>query len=104
MADEKCFYPERPCIMEDRVKELERWKSGSQKVHEDFYKDQRERADLDGRIDANLETMKTDIAKLVSKQEACEAKPARFMDSLKSNAAWAVLAAFIGFILGGLGL
>ena len=48
--------------------------------------------------------MKTDIAKLVSKQEACEAKPARFLDSLKSNAIWAILAAIIGFFLGNLGL
>lgn len=47
MADEKCFYPERPCIMEDQVKELERWKSDSQKFHEDFYKDKRERAEWD---------------------------------------------------------
>lgn len=33
--------------MEDRVKELERWKSDSQKFHEDFYKDRRGRAERD---------------------------------------------------------
>ena len=110
--DNKCILdPQRDCIgkaeaakLEGRIKALEDWREDSKDLHAKFYDWQREQIARDARLDEKLNGMDTNIKKLLDKQEEDDAKPGKLMDTLKSNAIWAILAAIIGFFLGNLGL
>lgn len=112
MADEKCVRdPRHDCFgleaaarLEGRIKALEDWKQDSKKFHNSFYDWQREQIAREAKLDEQLSNMGKNIQKLLDKQEACDARPGKLMDTLKNNAIWAFLAAVIGFILGNLGL
>lgn len=112
MADEKCIRdPRHDCFglqeaarLEGRIKALEDWQQDSKKFHNSFYDWQREQIAREAKLDEQLSNMNRNIQKLLDKQEEDDAKPGKLMDTLKNNAIWAILAAFIGFILGGLGL
>lgn len=111
MPDEKCIVdPERDCIgkaaaakLEARIDALERWQEDSKKFHNSFYDWQREQIARDAKLDEKLNNMDSNIEKLLRKQEATDAKPGKFLDALKSNAAWAIIAAVLGFVLGQIG-
>ena len=111
MPDEKCIVdPERDCIgkaaaakLEARIDALERWQEDSKKFHNSFYDWQREQIVRDAKLDEKLNNMDSNIEKLLRKQEAADAKPGKFLDTLKSNAAWAIIAAVLGFVLGQIG-
>ena len=111
MPDEKCIVdPERDCIgkaaaakLEARIDALERWQEDSKKFHNSFYDWQREQIARDSKLDEKLNNMDKNIEKLLGKQEAADAKPGKFLDTLKSNAAWAIIAAVLGFVLGQIG-
>lgn len=111
MPDEKCIVdPQRDCIgkaaaakLEARINALERWQEDSKKFHNSFYDWQREQIARDAKLDEKLNNMDKNIEKLLGKQEASDAKPGKFLDTLKSNAVWAILAAIIGFVLGQIG-
>ena len=108
---EKCIIdPERDCIgkaaaakLEARIESLERWQEDSKKFHNTFYDWQREQIARDAKLDEKLNNMDLNISKLLKKQEAADEKPSKFLDTIKSNAVWAVIAAILGFILGQIG-
>ena len=112
MADEKCVRdPRHDCFgleaaarLEGRIKALEDWQQDSKKFHNSFYDWQREQIAREAKLDEQLSNMNRNIQKLLDKQEEDDAKPGKLMDTLKSNAIWAILAAIIGFFLGNLGL
>ena len=110
--DEKCILdPQRDCIgkaeaakLEGRIKALEDWREDSKKFHNSFYDWQREQIARESKLDEQLSNMNRNIQKLLDKQEEDNAKPGKLMDTLKSNAIWAVLAAVIAFVLAKIGL
>ena len=104
--DEKCILdPQRDCIgkaetakLEGRIKALEEWKDDSKRFHEDFYKEQKERAKRDGMIDQQLSTItsdmtevKADIKEVLETQKACAAKSGSRWESIKDKVIVGVL-------------
>lgn len=100
MADEKCVRdPRHDCFgleaagrLEERVKNLEKWRDESQKFHEDFYKDQKDRAERDGKIDEQLSNMnkdmaevKSDVKQVLETQRACAQKSGGRWESIKDK-------------------
>lgn len=112
MPDEKCIVnPERDCIgkaavikLESRIERLEDGQKKESEFRELYYKERLERAKRDAEMDAKISSMDEKLDKLLSKQEETDAKPGKFLDNIKSNIIWAVLAAFLGFVLGKIGL
>ncbi len=112
MADEKCIIdPERDCIgkaaaakLEARIEALETWRDDSKKFHNAFYDWQREQIDRDARLDEQLKSMNRNIDKLVTWQEGQQQAPKKRWDAIVDKTIWAILAAFIAFILGRFGL
>lgn len=110
--EDKCILdPQRDCIgkaeaakLEGRIKALENWQAGSKDFHEKFYDWQRAQIARDAKLDEKLGNMDTNIQKLLQKQEICDAKPAKRWDAIVDKIIWAILAAFIAFILGRAGL
>lgn len=100
----ECFGLEAAARLEERVKALEGWRDESKKFHEDFYKDQQDRAERDGKIDEKLENMDKNIEKLLKTQESCVLKPGKRWDAIVDKSIWAVFAAVIAFILARIGL
>lgn len=100
----ECFGLEAAARLEGRIKALEDWQQDSKKFHNSFYDWQREQIAREAKLDEQLSNMNRNIQKLLDKQEEDDAKPGKLMDTLKSNAIWAILAAIIGFFLGNLGL
>lgn len=104
--DEKCILdPQRDCIgkaeaakLEGRIKALEEWKDDSKRFHEDFYKEQKERAKRDGMIDQQLSTItsdmtevKADVKEVLETQKACAAKSGSRWESIKDKVIVGVL-------------
>ena len=104
--DEKCILdPQRDCIgkaeaakLEGRIKALEDWKDDSKRFHEDFYKEQKERAKRDGMIDQQLSTItsdmtevKADIKEVLEAQKACAVKSGSRWESIKDKVIVGVL-------------
>lgn len=112
MPDEKCIVnPERDCIgkaaaikLESRIERLEDGQKKESEFRELYYKERLERAKRDAEMDVKISSMDEKLDKLLSKQEETDAKPGKFLDNIKSNIIWAVLAAFLGFVLGKIGL
>lgn len=108
--DEKCIIdPQRDCIgkaeaakLEGRIKSLEEWKDDSKRFHEDFYKEQKERAKRDGMIDQQLSTItsdmtevKADVKEVLETQKACAAKSGSRWESIKDKVIVGVLTSII---------
>lgn len=108
--DEKCIIdPQRDCIgkaeaakLEGRIKALEEWKDDSKRFHEDFYKEQKERAKRDGMIDQQLSTItsdmtevKADVKEVLETQKACAAKSGSRWESIKDKVIVGVLTSII---------
>lgn len=104
--DEKCIRdPRHDCFglqaaeeLKGRVKALEEWKEDSKRFHEDFYKEQKERAKRDGMIDQQLSTItsdmtevKADIKEVLETQKACAAKSGSRWESIKDKVIVGVL-------------
>lgn len=110
--DDKCIInPERDCIgkaaaakLEGRIKSLEEWQRDSKDFHHEFYDWQRQQIARDARLDEQLNSMNVNINKLVSWQESQQSAPKKRIDAIVDKAVWAVLAAFIAFILARVGL
>lgn len=112
MPDDKCILdPERDCIgkaaaakLEARIEALEEWKDDSKKFHNDFYEWKNGQTARDATLDEKLNNMDANIKKVLEKQEACELKPGKRWDAIVDQTIWAVLAAFIAFLLARIGL
>lgn len=104
--EEKCILdPQIDCIgkaeaakLEGRIKALEEWKDDSKRFHEDFYKEQKERAKRDGMIDQQLSTItsdmtevKADIKEILETQKACAVKSGSRWESIKDKVIVGVL-------------
>lgn len=104
--EDKCIIdPQRDCIgkaeaakLEGRIKALEEWKDDSKRFHEDFNKEQKERAKRDGMIDQQLSTItsdmtevKADIKEVLETQKACAAKNGSRWESIKDKVIAGVL-------------
>ena len=111
MPDTKCIVdPDRDCIgkaaaikLESRIEHLEAGQKKESEFRELYYKERLERAKRDAEMEAKISSMDEKLDKLLSKQEETDAKPGKFLDNIKSNIIWAVLAAFLGFVLGKIG-
>lgn len=90
------------CKMEERIKALETWKADSKKFHNDFYDWQRKEIERAARLDVTLETMDTNLKKVVKWQERQIEKPEKFLDGAKEKALYAAGGAFIMWILAGM--
>lgn len=89
----------------DRMeKELDRYRDGSSKTHQEMFQRinalEQSRSVTENKLDA----IDSKLDKLISWREEQDDKPNKFLDSLKNNAVWMVLAAVIGMVLGRLGL
>lgn len=112
MPEEKCILnPERDCIgkaaavkLEARIDALEAWQRDSKKFHNDFYDWQRTQIAREAKLDEKLGNMDANIQKLLAKQDACDAKPAKRWDAIVDKIIWAILAAFITYLLARFGL
>ena len=103
--------PERDCIgkaaaakLEARIDALEHWQNESERFHADFYKEQKARAERDGKIDEQLRNIDSNINKLVAWQETQQSSPKKRWDAIVDKLIWAVLAAVVAFLLAKVGL
>ena len=111
MPDKCIVDPQRDCIgkaeaakLEGRIRALEEWREDSKDFHAKFYDWQREQIAREARLDEKLSGMDANIKKVLATQEACSLKPGKRWDAIVDKAIWAVLAAFIAFVLAKLGL
>lgn len=112
MPDDKCIVdPERDCIgkaaaakLEWRISALEENQAKEAEFRELYYKERLERAKRDAALDSEIKSINTKLDQLISWQSGEQQKPGKFLDGLKNNARWAIIAAVLGYVLGQLGL
>lgn len=110
--DEKCIIdPERDCIgkaaaakLEWRITALEENQAKESEFRELYYKERMERAKRDVALDSEIKSINIKLDQLISWQSGEQQKPGKFMDTIKSNIVWSVIAAVIGYVLGNIGL
>ena len=100
----KCIGAEKATKLEARIEQLEDWQKGSKKFHETIYDWQRAQIARDAKLDEKLENMMGDISELLSYQKSQQEKPGKLVETIKTNAIWAVIGAFIIFVLAKIGL
>lgn len=108
MGEEKCIIdPERDCIgkaaaakLEARIETLERWQEDSKKFHNTFYDWQREQIARDAKLDEQLKSINTNIAKMLTWQESEQSKPGKRWEAVIA----AIIAAAVGFMLAQIGI
>ena len=99
-----CIGSAKVAVLAERVDRLEEWRDKSSRFQADFYDWQREQIARDARLDEQLKSMNSNIAKVLARQESQQAKPARRWENMMDKVIWAVLAAVIAFLLGRVGL
>lgn len=112
MPDDKCIVdPERDCIgkaaaakLEWRISALEENQAKEAEFRELYYKERLERAKRDAALDSEIKSINTKLDQLISWKSGEQQKPEKFLDGLKNNAWWAIIAAVLGYVLGQLGL
>lgn len=89
----------------DRIeKEFDRYRDGSSKTHQEMFQRINALEQSKSATEAKLDAIDGKLDKLVSWREEQDDKPNKFLDNLKNNAVWMVLAAVIGLVLGRIGL
>lgn len=89
----------------DRMeKEFDRYRDSSRKTHQEMFQRLNDLERSKASMETTLEGIDAKLDKLISWREEQDDKPNKFLDSLKNNAVWMVLAAVIGLVLGRLGL
>lgn len=85
-------------------KEFDRYRNNSSKTHQAMF-DRLGALEQDKTaLATRLEGMDAKLDKLISWREDQDDKPNKFLDSLKNNAVWMMLAAVLGMVLARLGL
>lgn len=110
--DEKCILdPQRDClglaeaiVLKKRIEDLERWRTKSDKFHEDFYDYQREQIARDAKIDEQLKYINENIGKLIMWQENQQLKPAKRWDSIVDKIIMLIVGAIMTFLFTQLGI
>lgn len=103
-SEQRCVESEKIALLEQRVDDLETWKSETKEFHSNFYDWQREQIVMNTRLDERLKGIETSLNKFNQWVDAEQKKPGNFLDTIKSNVAWFVIAAILGYILAQIGL
>lgn len=90
--------------LEMRIKTLEDAEHKHVEFQREYYNDREARIRRDAQLDSKITAMDEKLDKLLSWQEAQQKKPGKLIDGLVEKLIWAVLAAFIGFVFGQIGL
>lgn len=85
-------------------KEFDRYRDASSKTHKEMFDRLNSLEQTKSVIQTRLDSIDAKLDKLVAWREVQDDKPNKFLDKLKDNAAWMVLAALIGAILARWGL
>ena len=89
----------------DRMeKEMDRYRDGSAKTHQEMFRRLNALEQSRTATETKLDAIDGKLDKLISWREEQDNKPNKFLDNLKNNAVWLVLAALLGALLGRLGL
>lgn len=89
----------------DRMeKEFDRYRDSSSKTHQEMFQRLNSLEQSNTATQTKLDAMDGKLDKLVEWREEQDDKPNKFLDNLKNNAVWLVLAAVLGAFLGRLGL
>lgn len=103
-SEQRCVESEKIALLEQRVDDLETWKNETKEFHSNFYDWQREQIVMNARLDERLKGIETSLNKFNQWVDAEQKKPGNFLDTIKSNIAWFVIAAILGYILAQIGL
>ena len=103
-SEQRCVESEKIALLEQRVDDLETWKNETKEFHSNFYDWQREQIVMNARLDERLKGIETSLNKFNQWVDAEQKKPGNFLDTIKSNVAWFVIAAILGYILAQIGL
>lgn len=103
-SEQRCVESEKIALLEQRVDDLETWKNETKEFHSNFYDWQREQIVMNTRLDERLKGIETSLNKFNQWVDAEQKKPGNFLDTIKSNVAWFVIAAILGYILAQIGL
>ena len=90
--------------LEARLRRLEEAEHKHVEFRREYYNDRESRIRRDAQLDGKITGMDEKLDKLLSWQEAQQKKPGKLIDGLVEKLIWAVLAAFIGFVFGQIGL
>ena len=89
----------------DRMeKEFDRYRDSSGKAHGEMFQRLNALEKDNSATQTKLDAMDGKLDKLVEWREEQDDKPNKFLDNLKNNAVWMVLAAVLGLVLGRIGL
>lgn len=103
-SEQRCVESEKIALLEQRVDDLETWKNETKEFHSNFYDWQREQIVMNTRLDERLKGIETSLNKFNQWVDAEQKKPGNFLDTIKGNVAWFVIAAILGYILAQIGL
>ena len=108
MSDKCIIDPGRDCLGLAKAEILERqmaeYREQARDTHEKLYNRIRDLERSDSARNEQYKQIMEKLDRLLEWQETQQSKPQVFVDDLKSKAIWAVLAAFIAFILARVGL
>lgn len=85
-------------------REFDRYRDNSTKTHKEMYDRIGALEQTKSAIETRLDSIDEKLDKLLAWREVQDDKPNKFLDKLKDNAAWMVLAALIGAVLARCGL
>lgn len=89
----------------DRLEnEFDRYRDNSSKTHKEMFDRLGALEQTRSVIETRLDSIDAKLDRLIAWREAQDDKPNKFLDKLKENAAWMVLAAVIGAVLARWGL
>lgn len=89
----------------DRIeKEFDRYRDSSGKTHQEMFQRLNALEQSNTATQTKLDAIDGKLDKLIAWREEQDDKPNKFLDNLKNNAVWMVLAAVIGLVLGRIGL
>lgn len=100
--------PVQQCEYTNRINALEQqYDKFSERVrsaHKEIYGRLTALEQSDAVHNTQFNTINSKLDKLIAWQDEQIKKPSTFLDSIKSNIAWALIAAVIGYVIGSLGL
>lgn len=111
MSESCAFDPTRECQglraaerLEYRVQALEGWRENSRKFHEDFYDWQRGQIARESTLDEKINTLVSNVEKLVERQEQDDQMPAKMWNKVIETVVTIVVSAVVGGVLVAIGL
>ena len=107
--DEKCILdPQRDCLGLQKANMLEKqmseWREASRNTHKELFNRMRELEKAEAARNEQYDNIMEKLDRLISWQEAKQAKPKKRWEAIVDKSVWAVLAAVIAFVLARIGL